>query len=216
MTTGSNADGTTTDKKAQILLAATKLLTTSGLQGLSFASIAKETGLSRQLVRYYFTDLDALMVELCGHLGQVYQDRLVAGIVAVGQVGRLDFFLDFFFGLAEGHPMPDNLEAYDAFFAYSLGCPPLRESLCEQYKTLGQVVVHELAIAHPELDETACRELSFLFVSMMHAHWGYVATLGFSSDHNRLARRAFDRMIQSYIDEAPTNPSLEKPWSREG
>ncbi|WP_136659144.1 TetR/AcrR family transcriptional regulator [Nitratireductor sp. XY-223] len=213
MNTDPNAGDPTHDKKTQILNAATRLLTTQGLQVVSFESIANEAGLSRQLVRYYYSDLDALMVELCGHLQQVYQDALVAGIVEVRQVERLKFFLDFLFGLSEDHPMPDNLEAYDALFAYAVGSASLKERLCEKYKTLGQVILHELAITHPELDDAACKELSFLVVSMMHAHWSYIATLGFSPDHNRLARRAIDRLIASYINEAPTDPSIEKPWS---
>ncbi|MEM8794573.1 MAG: TetR/AcrR family transcriptional regulator [Pseudomonadota bacterium] len=206
-------DASAKEKKAQILAAATRLLTQKGLQTFSFESVANEAGLSRQLVRYYYADLDELIVELCNFLGLRYQELLVAGIVKVGQVERLKFFLDFFFGVAEDHPMPDDLEAYDAFFAYSIGSEPLRDHLCRQYKTLGQVVNHELAIAHPELDAHSCEELSFLFVSMMHAHWSYIATLGYSSEHNKLTRRAFDRLIESYVREQPPVPSMKEPWA---
>ena len=57
------------------------------------------------------------------------------------------FFLDFFFGVAEKHPLPDNLEAYDGLFAYAVGSKPLKNRLWAQYDTLGQVLKHELAIA---------------------------------------------------------------------
>ena len=204
------------DKKTQILNAATKVLKVQGLQAFSFESIANEAGLSRQLVRYYYSDLDTLMVDLCDHLQKVYQDLIVSGIVDVAEVERLGFFFDFLFGVDKGHPMPDNLETYDALFAYAVGSEPVKERLCEKYRTLGQVIVHELAIAHPTLDHMACEELSFLIVSMMHAHWSYVATLGFSPHHNRIARSAIDRLIASYIDNSPTVPSGEKPWSRDG
>lgn len=214
MSTDSNNDDLNRDKKTQILDASTKLLTAQGLQSFSFEAVANEAGLSRQLVRYYYQDLDALIVDLCDHLGTAYQNLLIAGIVEVGQVERLKFFLDFFFGMANDHPMPDNLEVYDAFFAYAVGSEPLRDRLCDQYKTLGQVVIHELAIAHPELDGPACDELSFLFVSMMHAHWSFVATLGYSPHHNRVARNAFDRLIASYVTEPPTASSEAIPWSR--
>ena len=202
------------DKKVQILDAAATLLSKKGVQALSFENVAYESDLSRQLVRYYYSSLDELIADLCDHLGNTYQQVLVAGILDIGEVGRLQFFLDFFFDLAEDHPMPGNLEAYDAMVAYSVGSPKLKERMCDRYKTLGQVIVHELAIAHPELEGAACEELSFIFVSMMHAHWSFVASLGYSREHGRLARRAIDRLIESYLNDPSDVPTIERPWSR--
>lgn len=202
------------DKKIKILAATTKLLREQGLQSFSYDAIANEAGMSRQLVRYYYATLDELIVDLCDYLAMSYQEMLIAGIKNFGQVERLGFFLDYFFGLSEEYPMPDNLEVYDSFFAYAVGSEPLRNRLCDSYMTLGQVVSHELQIAHPDLSGSACQELSFLFVSMMHAHWGFVASLGFSPEHNRIARRAFDRLIGSYAREGPTEELSVKPWTR--
>ena len=203
------------DKKIQILLAASDLIRDHGIQAISFERIAKKAGLSRQLWRYYFSDQDQLIVELCDFLGGRYRQLLVAGIVKVGQVQRLKFFLDFFFNLADGHPMPDDLEVCDSLVAYAVGSEAMKERLCGQYLTLGQVIIHELAIAHPELGGRQCEELSFLFVSMMHARWSFVATLGYSREHSQLTRRAIDRLIESYIrDPLPTQP-LRSPWARE-
>jgi AcrR family transcriptional regulator len=203
------------DKRTHILLAAADLIRDHGIQAISFERIAKQAGLSRQLLRYYFTETDQIIVALCDFLASRYRELLVAGIIEVGQVKRLDFFLDFFFDLAEGHPMPDDLEVYDSLVAYAVGSDQMKERLCGQYLTLGQVVVHELAITYPELDGRLCEELSFLFVSMMHAHWSFVATLGYSRDHSRLTRRAIDRLIQSYIRDPSPVPLLAEPWARE-
>lgn len=202
-------------KKDQILDATTILLTSSGLQALSFENIAKQTGVSRQLIRYYYPTLEALIADLCDHLGKVYQDVLIAGVVEVGQVERLDFFLDFFFGVSRDYPMPDNLEAYDSLFAFCVGAPEVKQRLRGKYRMLGQVIQHELAIAHPQLDAPACDELSFLFVSMMHAHWSYIATLGFSQEYNRVARKAMDRLITSYCNDIPTSPAIKTSWFRD-
>ncbi len=203
------------DKKTQILDAAAHLLRVQGAQALSFENIAKEADLSRQLIRYYFSDLEDLIVELCNYLAKGYRDLLVAGVVNVGQVERLQFFLDFFFDLADGHPMPANLEVYDTLIAYSVGSDRLRENMCGQYSVLGQVMIHELAIAHPELDGKACEELSFLFVSMMHSHWSFVASLGYAREHSLLTRKAIDRLIASYIDDEVFVPVMGNPWSRD-
>lgn len=203
------------DKRTQILLAVAELIRDHGIQAISFERIAKQAGLSRQLLRYYFTDQDKIIVDLCDFLANRYRERLIAGIVDLGQSKRLDFFLDFFFDLAEGHPMPDDLEVYDSLVAYAVGSGAMKERLCGQYLTLGQVVGHELAIAYPELEGRLCEELSFLFVSMMHAHWSFVATLGYSRDHSRLTRRAIDRLIESYITDRTPVTGLAQPWARD-
>ena len=202
------------EKKQHILHAATLLLHEQGLQKLSFENVAKQAGLSRQLVRYYFGELDKLVAELCDHLAGAYRNILVSGIADVGRVERLDFFLDFFFGLSDEYAMPEYLEVYDAMVAYSVGSLEMRNRMCLQYKTLGDVIQHELGIVHPELDERACQELSYLFVSMMHAHWSFVATLGHTSDHGKLTRQAIDRLIASYLANPIPVDGLERPWAR--
>lgn len=204
------------DKKTLILDATTRLLVREGVQALSFEGVANMAELSRQLVRYYYADLDLLMCDLCDHLGQAYQNALVQGIVNVQQVKRLDFFLDFFFGVSEQQEMPANLEAYDALFAYAVGSEKVRDRMRAQYEILGQVMVHELAIAHPPLDAGACKELSFLFVSAMHAHWSFVASLGYSPAHNLLAREGFARLIASYVENPQNTVDPQDPWQRDG
>lgn len=204
----------TRDKKSLILAATARLLSTKGIQACGFENIAEEAGLSRQLIRYYYADLDALMADLCDHLAGTYRDILVTGIPELGDVNRLDFFLDFFFGISQDYPMPDHLEAYDAMVAYSVAAPALKQRMCDQYKILGQVIAHELAIMHPQLKGSACDELSFLFVSAMHAHWSFVASLGHSRDHGHLARHAFSAVIASYLARAPSPPVIERPWSK--
>ncbi len=201
------------DKRNRILAATTAVIRDSGLQALSFESVAREAGVSRQLVRYYFPDLDQLITAVCDDLANGYRDTVIAGIVKVDKVDRLGFFLDFFFELADGHPMPDNLEAYDSLLAYAVGSERVRDRLCDQYNTLGKVISHELAITYPNLDGHASDELSYLFVSMMHAHWSFVASLGYAQDHGQLMRRAIDRLIESYMKDS--SRTAEKPWSRD-
>ncbi|MEP4194450.1 MAG: hypothetical protein ABJL99_02325 [Aliishimia sp.] len=76
-------------------------------------------------------------------------------------------------------------------------------------------MVHELSIAHPDLERTACEEISFLFVSMMHSHWSFVASLGYARDHNRLTRKAIDRLIASYVADPKFEPTIERSWAKE-
>lgn len=203
------------DKKTLVLDGATEVLRKQGLQALTFDNVATEAGLSRQLVRYYYPSLEGLMVDLCDHLAATYREVLVVGVQEIGQVERLDFFLDFFFGVADRHPMPNNLEVYDAFFAFAVGSTQLRDRLCSTYEMLGQVFLHELSIAHPNLEDFVASELSFVFVSMMHAHWSYVATLGYSDEHGRITRAAMNRLIDSYLGQPPESPAVSKTWRRQ-
>lgn len=207
---------TQTDKKKRILEAATKVLVEEGLPALSFETIAYRADLSRQLVRYYFANLDALMIALCDHMAQSYREALIEGIAKVQQPQRLDFFLDFFFGLADAVDMPPNIEAYDAMFAYAVGSEKLRESLRTHYQLLGHVVEHELAIAYPQITDAVAKELSFLFVSQMHAHWSFVGTLKYAPGHNELARQAFARLISSSIAEPILSQDVRSTWSTSG
>lgn len=204
----------TTDKKVIVLDGATIVLRERGLQALSFENIANQTGLSRQLIRYYYPDLERLMIDLCDHLAASYREILVIGVQEIGQVHRLDLFLDFFFGVNDRYPMPDNLEVYDAFFAFAVGSSELRDRLCGVYEMLGHVFLHELSIAHPDLQDYVCQELSFIFVSMMHAHWSYVATLGYSDEHGRISRDALGRLIESHVVHPAPAPATQQTWRR--
>jgi hypothetical protein len=95
-----------------------------------------------------------------------------------------------------------------------VGSPKLRDRLCSVYEVLGQVFLHELSIAHPDMPDYVCEELSFVFVSMMHAHWSYVATLGYSDKHGCISRDALGRLIESHVAKPATAPSIEKTWHR--
>jgi hypothetical protein len=63
------------------------------------------------------------------------------------------------------------------------------------------VILHELAITPPDVDGHSCEELSFLFVSMMHAHCSFVASLVISVAHSRPKRSAIDRLIAPYVND---------------
>ena len=52
-------------KQEKIILAAFEALNANGLPALSYDKIAEQSGISRQLIRYYFPDKDDLMSALC-------------------------------------------------------------------------------------------------------------------------------------------------------
>ncbi|WP_102959023.1 TetR/AcrR family transcriptional regulator [Mangrovicella endophytica] len=187
-------------RKPQIVQAAFEAIRKNGLPMPSYDLIAKEAGISRQLIRHYFPDPEALMEGVCDHLAAAYRDCLMKGIVAAGQAERLPIFLDFYFNFLSGQgiPKPADDVVYDAMVAIAAALPTVRKNLFDQYTLLQHTIAHEVQISYPALPQTACREIGFLFVALMYGHWKMVASLGFSERYNRITREAVDRLIQSY------------------
>ncbi|ROT99430.1 TetR/AcrR family transcriptional regulator [Histidinibacterium lentulum] len=202
------------DKREAIVRSAFGLLMRDGPAALTFERLGAEAGMSRQLVRYYFQDLESLLIALCDHLAGLYRSQLVSGAAEAGIGERLDFFLDFYFGLRDDRPKPKDDQAYDALFAYAAGHKPVRERLASQYGLLGQVVSHEIQVSFPEIPDRDAQELSYLFVCLMYGHWKMVASLGHAEEHGALAREAMIRLIESYRAAASERTSDPLPWAR--
>lgn len=202
------------DKRDAIVRSALGLLMRGGPAALTFERLGAASGMSRQLVRYYFPDLEALMIALCDHLAGLYRTELVNGVAKVENKDRLNFFFDFYFGLMDDRPKPKDDQAYDALFAFAAGHEPLRERLAAQYGLLGQVVSHEIQVSYPEISGRCAQELSFLFVCLMYGHWKMVASLGHAEEHGALSREAMIRLIESYRAIPSPRTSGPLPWTR--
>jgi len=203
------------DRRQEILVGAFSALMKNGLPALSFEAIAEEAGVSRQLVRYHFSDNEGLMIALCDLLAARYRDMLINGMMKVEGGNRLDVFLDYYFDLLDGAPKPRDDQAYDALMSLSARYPKVKENLRNGYTLLGQVVSHEIELSSPSLGSQASQELSYLFVALMYGHWKMVASLGLAEDHKMITRKAIDRLIQSYLnDEGETGPPVAV-WRQE-
>jgi len=201
------------NRRRDIVKGAFSFLRKNGLPMLSYDLIARECGVSRQLIRYYFEDPEELMVALCDYLASLYRDALVNGIAQTPDKDRLEFFLDFYFDLVEGSPKPRDDQVYDAVMSLAAGHDCVRSSLRDQYNLLGQVVSQEIQLSYPELSRADAVELSFLFVCLMYGHWKMVASLGLSEDHKYITRRACDRLILSYTRNHLTRKKDAKTWA---
>ena len=191
-----------TSTRDQIVEGAFAALLTEGLPNLSYDRIAQAAGTSRQLVRYHFKDPDALMLALCDRMAQAYREALVSSVANLAPgLSRLDVFFDFYFDLVEGRQKPRDDQVYDALMSRAAASDRIRSALRGQNSLLGKVVANEVRLAHPSLSPEQAGEISYLFVSLMYGHWRMVASLGVSSSHNRLSRRAIDRLIKSYLDD---------------
>lgn len=204
------------DRKAAIVQGAVVALKKQGLPHISYDIIAREAGVSRQLVRYHFPDPECLMIQVCDHLAGRYRDTLTRTAGSLEGPARVEMFLDFYFDLLDGSPKPRDDEVYDALMSLSAGVPRIREELAGQYGLLGHVLGQEFAVQYPELAGQPAEELSYLFVSLMYGHWKMVASLGFSEDHRLITRRAMDRLIRSYQENRGPRGQKVAVWKRDG
>ncbi|MEQ8780488.1 MAG: TetR/AcrR family transcriptional regulator [Roseibium album] len=203
------------DRRAQAVQGAFDALKSHGLGELSFDLVASKSGMSRQLVRHYFPDHEALMIAVCDHLARLYSEPLIAAASALDGPERTTVFLDFYFDLLSDNPKPRDDQVYDAMMALAARSNSIRTALADQYGLLGQVLGHEFVVQYPELSQQSASELSFLFVSMMYGHWKMVASLGYSEEHNMVTRRAIDRLIKSYIESPSALSQPIKIWSKQ-
>lgn len=197
-------------RKPEIVQAAIKVIGDRGLPVVTYDLIAKETDMSRQLIRHYFPDSEVLMVAVCDALAGCYRECLMKGILKADTTQRLPMFLDFYFNFlaGEGLAKPADDAVYDAMFCLAADSDAVRRNLFDQYNLLHHTIAHEVQISHSSLPQPACREIGYLFVALMYGHWKMVATLGFSESHNRVSREAIDRLIESYLARY-NDPDLE-------
>ena len=197
-------------RKPEIVEAAYNAILKNGLPLISYDSIAQEADMSRQLIRHYFPDPVELLVAVCDRLAAAYRDGLMKGILNAQSPTRLKTFLDFYFDFLSDRDLekPRDDAAYDAMMALASTHPSIRKNLHDQYNLLQYTIAHEVQVSHPQLNQKACLEIGYLFVSLMYGHWKMVATLGFSPEHNAVTRAAVDRLIESYV-ERWDDPDLE-------
>jgi len=189
-------------RRPEIVQAAIAAVRLNGVTLPNYDKIAEQAGMSRQLVRHYFPNPEDLMLAVCDALAASYRRLLMEGILQAGNPQRLPTFLDFYFNFLadKGLKKPEDDNVYDAVFALASTSEAVRQNLHAQYSELQAAIAHEVQLSHPGLSQNACKEIGFLFVSLMYGHWKMVATLGFSSKFNAVSRAALDRLVASYVD----------------
>lgn len=199
-------------RRPEIIQAAIKAIAENGLPMPSYDRIAEQAGMSRQLIRHYFPEPEALMVAVCEGLAAAHRTLLMRGINQANTTQRLPLFLDYYFNLLtkEGLPKPADTAVYNSVMSLATGSSAVRDKLREHYNILQHTIAHEVQISNPTLCQGACAEIGFLFASLIQGHWKLVATLGFSDSYNRVTRDAIDRLIQSYKDRYD-DPELADP-----
>ena len=188
-------------RSQEIVQALYRAIEKNGISLPGFDQIAASGNMSRQLVRHYFANSEEIALLLCDALAAAYKDCLLRGILLAEDGMRLTVFLDFYFNFLseEGVPKPTDDVVYDAMFALAASNSKIRQSLHDQYSLLQMTLAHEIQISYPVLPQNICKELGYLIVIVMYGHWKMVASLGFSTEYNNVARESLDRLIHSHL-----------------
>jgi len=202
-------------RRPEILQALQDSLLVDGMNLPSYDQIAHHGDMSRQLIRHYFPNGDDMMLALADTLEEAYRDYFVKSAIIATDTSRLRLFIDFFFNFLSdrGLGKPEDDKIYDAMFVYANTYEPLREKLQNGYQLVQMTFAHEIQISHPDLPQSACKELGYLIIATMYGHWKMVKTIDYSDSYTKVARDAVLRLIESYIDnyEEPLEEPITEP-----
>lgn len=190
-------------RRQEIVASAVSAIRREGLPFPSYDAVAREAGMSRQLVRHYFPDAKSLMNAVSEAICSA-QDSGVDARLAHGDESRLGVLFDYHLGLlGDGDPPRGGfLPVEDALVVLAARAPDLRTAMAERQEMLRQTIVSATAESYPSLSPAACEEIAFVFVSLVHGHWRMVENLGFDRVGSLQARSAMDRLVRAHLDAA--------------
>lgn len=184
--------------KSQIVQGAIAHLDAQGPPYASYANIADAANLSRQLMRYYYPEPDILMLEVCDTLAEAYRSALSESSAQFDGSAKLDYILDFYFGLTDQPAGHSGYGCADALTAHAAGHEKLKSAMREKYTLMGQALQLEIKVAYPDLTLRACAELAYLCLCILQGNRKLSGSLGMDKAHSQIARKSIDRMIKSF------------------
>jgi AcrR family transcriptional regulator len=188
-------------RREEILSATYTALKKYGLASISYDLIAEQAQTSRQLVRHYYPDAEALMVDVVASFTEQYQSLVMDNVVSGNATQRLSTLMDFFLGSATEQNSP-TASSSDSLFALAVTSHRVRDALHTTHQVLADTFATELLFSYPMLDLKTRTEIGFLFVVLQTGHWRLLSSLGFSQHYASEARLAMEEIIDSYLKEA--------------
>jgi AcrR family transcriptional regulator len=188
-------------RREEILSATYTALKKFGLASISYDLIAKQAQIPRQLVRHYYPDSEALMVDVVASFTEQYQSLVMHNVVSENATQRLSTLMDFFLGSATEQNSP-TASSSDCLFALAVSSQRVRDAMHTTHQVLADTFATELLFSYPLLDLKTRTDIGFLFVALQTGHWRLLSSLGFSQHYASTARLAMEEIIASYAKEA--------------
>ncbi|KQV21670.1 MULTISPECIES: TetR/AcrR family transcriptional regulator [unclassified Kitasatospora] len=137
------------DRRTEILRAATRVISRRGVRGLRVAELAAEAGVSASLIYYHFTDRAGILRETLEFIGE-RADRYTAaaGSDAAGDP-RAELAQILLLELQDTAEVRENSTAWGELRASAVFDPDLREDLARATHTWVHEIAYLLGRAHP-------------------------------------------------------------------
>ncbi len=191
-------------RRPEIVEAAIRSISKNGLPAPSYDKIAEEAGISRQLIRHYFPNPEAMMVELCSGRPDVYRAWFNELCRSVPPRDHFKTLLDVYFTQMDVDPAGKRGKTalFDAMMCLAINSETIRTNLRDQFSEYQELIANVIATSFPALSAETCRELGFLILGLVFGHSRMVAMLGFSTDYNQVVKQAIEDMVKMRCDMA--------------
>jgi AcrR family transcriptional regulator len=121
------------ERRPQILEAFYRCLTEKGIEGCSFANIAREANLTTSLINHYFSNKEELSRELIQQILDMHEELFFKPIEAIKDPReRLERLLEVYF--SDELPSPDYTRAYIAVAYWATVNEGILEAMREAYE----------------------------------------------------------------------------------
>jgi AcrR family transcriptional regulator len=181
-------------RREQILDATEACILERGIDGVTFAQVARRAGVRTSIVPHYFGTKDALMASMVDRVldrVQVLLDEAVADSRGRERLGRL---LDVLFGGRLATPgvilLVDQLRAA-AYFDETA-----RARLTGMYRHFERLAVDAVAEAHPDAPDARRRAIAYALVCLGDAN-SSLRAIGFPRNRDRRAQAAAQVLLDS-------------------
>lgn len=175
------------ERKAQIIEAALRTISTHGITGATLDRIAEEARMSRGHVRHFVGNRDELLVETAQAF---YFGEPGTTSILPPSVRCVDDAIEYLFGAEFTEPGSQNVIVFGLIEA-SRGNPEIRQILVRAYTGAEQTIRDFLAVEHPTApDELRAHVAEGIMATAMHNV--FMNDIDASSTRNAAARAAAD------------------------
>lgn len=183
------------ERTQEILSAFKRCILRDGLQGSTLERVAEEAGLSRQLVRHFVGNRDAMIVALAQSMADDFERLFEEIQAAVGRRKRVATLLDMFFAAPDPRDRDDSL-VFDAMIAEARRLPEVEAIVGTWFASFNALVADVLAQEYPDAKPAARKEVALGVVSLLFVVDSF-QTLSDARGHRRRAKAAAKRLVAS-------------------
>jgi AcrR family transcriptional regulator len=189
-------------RREQILDAAEACIIESGIEGVTFARVARQAGVRTSIVPHYFGSKGALMAALVDRVLDRVQLLLDTSLDGTEGRALLDRLLEVLFGGRLG--VPNVVVVLDQLRATAHFNEGTRQRLVEMYRHFEQLAADALAEIYPDAEPAQRHAVSYALLCLGDANNSFRA-VGFPRRYDEQARDAAEGLLAALESECLRN-----------